>query len=423
VPRTRLGSSKSALPTFAFYQESDRDIPGRRKPRTGKSAEHANALNGHSMDGDDEDSCPAAVNRATPSITDTRQAEGERVPSQSMGPPLLGTNKRNNNGHVPNSASQEQTDTKSRRYDITNFEYGGAVDSQVQSVRPERHNQKATEAATQSKSGLRPMDPPEGTQHETQFSSGTQSYQAGTYQSHPPAATGRSVINTTVSVTATNEAASFAPQHDLPIINVSALSHLHELQQIGRTNNPSSISILAVVFEVGELRETAPRRNARGVPIKGLERNRVCTIKVCQPSPDGHGRMAMIDVTIWGDMADRTYSGDYRLIKGDVVWFDSEECSVVFRHVSLTHSPSAPDLQLKMESSGRECNLQTRTIPPSDYRIFYRTFPRAPQKGSGDEDWTAESRMDNQLRAAEHMTSEPGIRRALSLARWIRKFE
>lgn len=283
------------------------------------------------MDGDDEDSCPAAADRATPSITDTREVRGEPIPAnKSMGPPLLDTTKRRNNDHFPKLASKEQTDSESRQYDITNFEYGGAVDSQAQSVRPGRHDQKATEPATQNKTGLRPIDQPEGTQHETQFSSGTQSYQAGTYQSHPPAATGRSDIDTTVSVTATNEAASFAPQHDLPIINVSALSHLYELQQIARTNNPSSISILAVVFEVGELKEIAPRRNARGVPIKGLGRNSVCTVKVCQPSPNGHGQMAMIDVTVWGDMADRIYSGDYRLIKGDIVWLNSEECSVIF---------------------------------------------------------------------------------------------
>jgi hypothetical protein len=329
VPRTRLGSSKSALPTFAFYQESDRDVPGRRKPRnSGKSAEHANTVNGHSMDGDDEDSCPAAGNRATPSNTDN--SKGDRILlNPAMGPPTA-TTKRNNNGNVPTLAAEERTTSESRQYDITNFDYGGAVDSQNQSLGPGRNNQKVTEPAAHDESGLRPMGPPQETQRETQFSSDTQSYQAGTYESHPTAATGRSDPNTTASATATNEAASFAPQHDLPIINVSALSHLHELQQMARTNNPSSISILAVVFEVGELKEIAPRRNARGVPIKGLERNRVCTVKVCQPSPDGHGRMAMIDVTIWGDMADRIYSGDYRLIKGDVVWFNSEECSVIF---------------------------------------------------------------------------------------------
>jgi hypothetical protein len=274
------------------------------------------------MDDDDEDSCPAAGNRATPSTTDN--IEGDRILLNSA------IGQRNNNGNAPNLALEERTTSESRQHDITNVDYGGAVDSQDHSIHPRPYFQKPTESAAHSKSGLRRMDPPEGTQHETQFSSGTQSYQAGTYESHPTAATGRSDPNETVSVTATNEAASFAPQHDLPIINVSALSHLHELQQMARTNISSGISILAVIFEVGELKETAPRRNARGVPIKRLERNRVCTVKVCQPSPDGHGRMAMIDVTVWGDMADRIHSGDYRLIKGDVVWSNSEACSVIF---------------------------------------------------------------------------------------------
>lgn len=86
---------------------------------------------------------------------------------------------------------------------------------------------------------------------------------------------------------------------------------------------------------------------------------------------------------------------------------------------SLTVNRTAPGFQLKREPGGRDCSLQSITGPPSDYRIFYRTFARRSTRGMHGRNCTAETRIDKQLTAIQHMPSEPGIRRALSLAQWI----
>lgn len=281
------------------------------------------------MDGDDEDSCPTGTGRVAPIIPNSNNLEKNSVapkaaPNRSTPAPKSVIN-HGNNSDLAHLAPREQTAFTSTQLDITNFNYGGAVDSQDHSARDSvRHDPTVAKATTHIKHGLYPTNPAGWTQGETQFSSGTQSYQAGTYESHPPATTGRTGPNVTASTRATGEAVSFALRHDLPIINVAALSHLHELQHIASAKNDASISVLAVVFEVGELKELPRRRNEGGAPVNGHGRNlKLCTVKICQPSPDGKGRMAMVDVTMWGDMADRIFSGDYRLVKGDIVWFNS----------------------------------------------------------------------------------------------------
>lgn len=244
------------------------------------------------MDGDDEYSCPAPAHHT--------------LPSHDMNSITV--------NHHPTSTSRE--------FDITNFNYGGAVDSQDQSTRDSlRSNQKAARTATHSQSRLRSLDGKEQTPGETQFSCGTQSSQAGTYESHPPGSTGRADPDITALTTGTAVAASLAPRADLPIINVSTLSLIHELSHLAKTNNPPNVSILAVVFDIGELKEIPRRRNERGV-LGGQQRSiKLCAIKVCQPGPGN--RMAIIDVTMWGDMADRVRRGEYCLVKGDIVWLSS----------------------------------------------------------------------------------------------------
>ncbi|GHJ86996.1 hypothetical protein NliqN6_3398 [Naganishia liquefaciens] len=395
VPRDRLGSSKSALPTFALYQESDRDIPGRRKPRKDAiSAKRSNPLNGHSMDGDDEDSCPVAAEHTISTMPSPHLPKGSKPDRAKLSSAKFTIN------HEKNSyAVEDQSKSISGQFDITNFNYGGAVDSQDQSTRDSiRSKQNTAKLVANSNSGLRQTHK-DATEGETQFTAGTQSYQAGTYESQVPGGTGRTDANVTALTTGTAETTSLTPRVDLPIINVSTLSLIQELPKMARSNTSPIISILAVVFEIGDLKELA-RRSGRRRLAGGHERDlKLCTIKVCQPGPSN--RMALIDVNMWGDMAERICHGDYSLVKGDVVWLSN--------------------LQLKRESGNRDCSLQTMITPPSDYRIFYRTFPRKVTGGVDRRNCSAEARIDHVLTAIERMPSEPGTRRALSLAQWIKR--
>jgi hypothetical protein len=82
-----------------------------------------------------------------------------------------------------------------------------------------------------------------------------------------------------------------------------------------------------------------------------------------------------------------------------------------------------PDLQPRRKRGGAEFTLQSSTSPESDYRIFYRTYARDglhDRRPSGAK-LSSTQQIDRQLRSIELMRTEPGARRALSLARWIRE--
>ncbi|KAI5451702.1 hypothetical protein NCC49_001351 [Naganishia albida] len=360
------------------------------------------------MDADDEDSHPVHNPRYRSSTTTTphRHANHYRAP---LGTHTLHSRPAENvvpyihTRHSHDPVEKDFAVPECPLHDITNMSYAGAVDSQGNSWQNGLDDPKGGEGSylgdSERNGGPRA---PAGTQGETQFSGGSQSWQGATYQSYRAPATGLSDMPFTAVTSTIDRPASFALQHDLPILNVKTLSLISDLRD-GVTDHPhaSGLDLLAVIFEGGELKDIPRRRNEKTGMGKGHEGNlRLCNIKICQPNPyGGHPKMMVMDVTVWGDMAEQVASGDYRLVKGDVVWLKN--------------------LQFKPAYNGQDCSLQSRSTPASDYRIFYRTFPRTPMHLRRGARPTAEEIIDQQLRVIDKITTEPGIRRALQLAHWI----
>lgn len=333
--RSRPSGPTLGLSSFSFQEEYSQEKNAEEK--TLEDAEVARDLNlppvAFSIDADDEDSCPVrpTLYSGSSSSASRRHAPREGLASRrrpsSLGPTPEVTTA--NIHEVDHSVEQEHAVPEAPLHDITNFSYGGAVDSQGQSSRrivQDEHKDRKNAYQAPDLAGMQPA--PVETQLETQFSAGSQSWQGGTYQTYRPAASGTSGLASTAITSTSAEPASFAPYHNLPIINIASLSYIDDLRDGGA--NPHAqlaspgISVLAVVFEIGELKDIPRRRSEKAALGKGYERNlKLCTIKICQPSAGGWPKMTMIDVSVWGDMADRISSGDYRLVKGDVVWFKS----------------------------------------------------------------------------------------------------
>ncbi|KAJ9111302.1 hypothetical protein QFC20_002593 [Naganishia adeliensis] len=404
--------SRSTLPSFAFPDESSQEQTGRKIKLD--DVEHTRdpklLPDAYNMDADDEDSHPVrkTLYRGSSTTTLHRHAthEGSAVrtrPSHSR--PTPNTAPASPSRQTHHLVEKDYAVPESPLHDITNFSYAGAVDSQAHSSRSAIQDNKDGRGSHHNPSGEEAIsNGPAGTQCETQFSGGSQSWQAATYQTYRPAASGLGGVPLNAVTSTLDQPASFALQHDLPILNISSLSHMSDLRDGGTDadaqHQSSGVNILAVVFEVGELKDIPRRRNENAGMNKGQERHlRLCNIKICQPNTGGYPKMTVIDVSVWGDMADQISNGDYRLVKGDVVWLQN--------------------LQFKSAFGGQDCSLQTRSAPASAYRIFYRTYPRIKPITPRAARQTAEEAIDEQLRAIEKMKTEPGIKRALQLASWI----
>lgn len=334
VPCSRSRVSRSTLLSLASQPEPSPEKTGRlaqlddidktRDPRLPSDA--------YNMDADDEDSHPVhkpryrALNATIPH----RYANHHGAPLGTHplhSRPAENVAPHNHTRHSHDPVEKDFAVPESPLHDITNMSYAGAVDSQGNSWQNGLDDPKGGEGSylgdSERNSGPRA---PAGTQGETQFSGGSQSWQGATYQSYRPPATGLNGVPFT-AVTSTNDRpASFALQHDLPILNVKSLSLISDLRD-GVTDHPhaSGLDLLAVIFEGGELKDIPRRRNEKTGMFKGHVGNlRLCNIKICQPNPyGGHPKMMVMDVTVWGDMAEQVASGDYRLVKGDVVWLKS----------------------------------------------------------------------------------------------------
>lgn len=99
--------------------------------------------------------------------------------------------------------------------------------------------------------------------------------------------------------------------------------------------------------------------------------------------------------------------------------------AAALRRDFLLLSANPSDLQVRRKRGVDEWSLQSSTKPESDYRIFYRTYPRdnpIDRYPSGSKVTSITQQIDRQLRSIELMRNEPGARRALALAHWIREF-
>lgn len=336
ISRSRSRPSRSTLPSFAFPEESSQertrrdikldDVEHTRDPKLLPDA--------HNMDADDEDSYPVRKTRYRGSSTTTSHRHAAHEGSAAHTPPA---HSRPTPNIVPVSpkrptyhlVEKDYAVAESPLHDITNFSYAGAVDSQGNSSRSTGQDKKDGGRGhhNSSEEGAMPSRPA-GTQCETQFSGGSQSWQAATYQTYRPAVSGLSGVPPTAVTSTMDPPASFALLHDLPILDLRSLSHISDLRDGGTDDNvqqqSSGVNVLAVVFEVGELKDIPRRRNGRAGMNQAQERNlRLCNIKICQPNTGGFPKMTVIDVSVWGDMAEQISNGDYRLIKGDVVWLKS----------------------------------------------------------------------------------------------------
>lgn len=204
--------------------------------------------------------------------------------------------------------------------DVTNFTYGGAVDSQSQQIgntNTRRHVHNATHHHIQEED----LTVLHGqTEQETQFSMLNGSAAPATYESLALASgTNKSRVHT-----------GDCSDYDLPILNVSSLAHLDDIIQHRNTDprsGPASnnIDLLAVIFEVGESKDIPIKTFARGATGRAHPNtNRLSSIKICQPHRDGQEGIAVMEVSLWGKLAERTETTKYRFVKGDVVWFKSE---------------------------------------------------------------------------------------------------
>ncbi|KAJ9114235.1 hypothetical protein QFC22_005687 [Naganishia vaughanmartiniae] len=215
--------------------------------------------------------------------------------------------------------AEQGTPSEAMLHDVTNFTYGGAVDSQSQqfaNINTRGHGHNDTRHRLQEKELYIHHGQ---TEQETQFSLHNDSAPPATYQSMPL------TIGTNQSRSHADECGEF----DLPIIDVSSLVHLDDVIQDG-TSDPrsgptnNSVNLLAVIFEVGESKDIPVKTFAGGAGVQAHPNtNKLCSIKVCQPRRNGQDGIVMMEVTLWGKLAERTDSPKHRFVKGDVVWFKS----------------------------------------------------------------------------------------------------
>jgi hypothetical protein len=344
--RTRSKLSRSTLPVFASQQESSQeqtaresqldDIDQTRDPKLPPDA--------YNMDADDEDSHPVRKTRYRSSSTTIPHRQSIHQGSTVNTRP---SHARSTQSMLPSNSTHQSPRLVEKDYavpefplhDITNFSYAGAVDSQGHSSRKDSQDTPNGEKGSYDGNPERNRPPKGETQGETQFSGGSQSWQGATYQSYRPAAPGLSGAPATAITSTMDQPASFAPQHNLPILNIKTLSHMSDLRDgamdAHAQQGSSGLDLLAVVFEVGELKDIPRRRNERPGMYQGPEGNlRLCNVKICQPNTGGYPKMTVMDLTLWGDMAEQVSNGDYRLIKGDVVWLKSTLSSCAGRATS-----------------------------------------------------------------------------------------
>lgn len=71
--------------------------------------------------------------------------------------------------------------------------------------------------------------------------------------------------------------------------------------------------------------------------------------------------MTVIDVSVWGDMAEQISNGDYRLVKGDVVWLKST-FSLICRTAALVDPSFVQICNANPLSAGRTAVY--KLVPP-----------------------------------------------------------
>ncbi|KAJ9092441.1 hypothetical protein QFC21_006823 [Naganishia friedmannii] len=220
--------------------------------------------------------------------------------------------------HRPQATIDERVlPSETTLHDVTNITYGGAVDSQSQQVgsmngRADRYHD-VPQRDISTLSGQQ--------EQETQFSMPNDSAPPATYESMPVA---------TGTYKSRADAKEFG-EYDLPIINVSSLVHLDDITPHGDSVDlragpiNDNVDLLAVIFEVGESKDIPVKTFRRGAAGQAQPNtNRLCSLKICQPRRDGQNGIAMMEVTLWGKLAERTESAKHRFVKGDVIWFKSE---------------------------------------------------------------------------------------------------
>lgn len=295
----------------------------REQQRTARSDDHGNIspTEHFDMDADDEDSTTAPIPSKGKSVAldhtalllTSEKSKAANQPGHQIAFPTFSY-------MLPKPGNvRERTllSDKMMLHDVTNLNYGGAVDSQSQQV------------GNLNRTGQRHDIIPENdvsTAHgqgeqETQFSMLNDSAPPATYESMPLA-------------TGTNKSRADVTEYgefDLPILNVSSLVHLDNIMEHANADPRSgptanSVDLLAVIFEVGESKEIPVKTFARGAAGQAhlTHTTRLCSLTICQPHRDGQGGIAMMEVSLWGKLAERTDSAKYRFVKGDIVWFKSE---------------------------------------------------------------------------------------------------